>query len=71
MAALLVYNIVLSVIVCLTIPSLNDVDRDVSTAYFKPCLEKATLNDLALLVFVYWSHVNLYDSKLWFWLVDY
>ena len=57
--------------VCVTIQSLNDVDRDVSTAYFKCSLEKATLKDLALLVFVDWSHVNLYESKLWLWLVDY
>ena len=61
-----------SVIVCLTIQSLNDVaDRDVSTAYIKCSWEKATLKDLALLVFVDWSHVNLYDSKIWFWLVEF
>ena len=53
------------------IQSLNVVDRDVSTAYFKCSLEKATFKDLALLVFVDRTHVNLYDSKLWFWLVDY
>ena len=45
-------------IVCLTIQSLNDVDGAVSTAYFKGSIEKATLKDLALLVFVDWSHVN-------------
>ena len=66
-AVLLVY----SIDYYYTIQSLNDVDGDVSTAYFKGSIEKATLKDLALLVFVDWSHVNLYVSKLWFWLVDY
>ena len=33
-------------------PDFLDVDRDVSAAYFKCSLEKATVKDLALLVFV-------------------
>ena len=46
------------------IQSLNDVDCGVSPTYWKCSSEIATLKDLALLVLVDWSQVNLYYQAL-------